>query len=185
MNSLPLDRILQAVLFDGSTVSIRRLDSGDFDEVVALAATLTDEERYRRFFTMHPADQEAWARSLTERSSDQYSLGAFDSGKLIGVANYYTCPPPGYAEVAVVVAHSQHLRGVGTALLRRLGLVARENGLHHFIADILAENYPMLRVMSDAGWRFERHLDGSVLEVDFDLDNVESPEVPQTRAFGL
>src|SRR5215213_6425343 len=100
-----LDSDSHAVLLDGSTVLLRRLDSGDFEEVV-------------------------------------------------GVANYFTCKPPDYAEVAVVVAHNQHLRGVGTALLRQLGLVARQNGLHHFVADILAENYPMLQVMSDAGWRF-------------------------------
>jgi len=179
------DRVTQAVLLDGSTVSLRRLGSGDFDAVVALAETLTDDERYRRFFTLHPADLQAWARSLTERSSVQYALGAFDSKTLLGVANYFACQPPGYAEVAVVVAHNEHMRGVGTALLRQLGLVGRLNRVHHFVADILAENYPMFRVMSDAGWRFKRRRDGSVLEVDFDLDHVESPEVPETRAFGL
>jgi RimJ/RimL family protein N-acetyltransferase len=185
MSDRPSDGASQAVLLDGSTVSLRRLDSGDFDAVVRLAEALTDEERWLRFFTLHPSNLKAWARSLTERSSDQYALGAFDSGTLVGVASYFTCPPPGHAEVAVVVAHNEHLRGIGTALLRQLGLVAKQNGLHHFVADILAENYPMHRVMSDAGWRCARRLVGSVLEVDFDLDNVESPEVPQTRAFGL
>lgn len=161
------------MLFHGSTVSLRQLHSGDFDRVVGLAETLSDEERYRRFFTPYPSHLEAWARSLTERSSQQYALGAFDSETLIGVANYFTCQRPGYAEVAVVVAHDEHLRGVGTALLRQLGLAARQNGLHHFVADILAENHPMLRVMSDAGWQRTRHPDGSVLEVDIDLDTVE------------
>ena len=179
MKSRPL--VWHVVLLDGATVSIRRLDSGDFDEVVGLAEMLTDEERYRRFFTMHPADLQAWARSLTERAGDQYALGAFDSGTLIGVANYSTCQQQGYAEVAVVVAHNEHLRGVGTALLRQLGLVARHNGLHHFVADILAENSPMLRVMADAGWQCTRHLDGSVLEVDFDLDNVDPVETADTN----
>jgi RimJ/RimL family protein N-acetyltransferase len=169
--------VCEAVLLDGSTVSLRRLDSGDFNDVIGLAETLTEQECYRRFFTMHPADLKAWARSQTGRANDQYSLGAFESGTLIGIASYFICQP-GYAEVAVVVAHSEHLRGVGTALLRQLGKAARQGGLHHFIADILADNSPMLRLMSDAGWRFKRHRDGSVLEVDFDLDNVESPEVP-------
>ena len=175
-----MDQVSHAVLLDGSTVLIRRLDSGDFDAVVELAETLTDEERWLRFFTLHPANLKAWARALTERSSDQYALGAFDSGTLIGVANYFTCPPQGHAEVAVVVAHNQHLRGIGTALLRQLGLVAKQNGLHHFVADILAENYPMHRVMSDAGWRCARRLVGSVLEVDFDLDKVELAETTDT-----
>jgi RimJ/RimL family protein N-acetyltransferase len=191
----PHDGASQVFLLDGSTVLLRRLDARDFDSVVRLAETLTDEERYLRFFTPNPAYLQAWARSLTECSSEQYALGAFDSEMLIGVANYVTCQRPGYAEVAVVVAHEEHLRGVGTALLRQLGLAAKQNGLHHFVADILAENHPMLRVMSDAGWQYARHLDCSVLEVDFDLDKVDptsgahesavKPEVPETGVFGL
>lgn len=100
------------------------------------------------------------------------ALDAFDSARLLGVANYVTCKTPGYAEVAVVVAHNEHLRGVGTALLRRLGDIAKENGLHYLVADVLAENYLMLRVMADAGWPCTRHLDGSVLHVEMDLNAV-------------
>lgn len=81
---------------------------------------------------------------------------------------------PGYAEVAVVVAHNEHLRGVGTASLRRLGEIARENGVHHLIAEVLADNHPMLRVMTDAGWPCTRHLDGSVLHVEVDLDAIHT-----------
>lgn len=157
---------------DGSTVSLRRLDSDDFDQIVRLSESLTDEERYLRFFTVHPAHLDVWARSLTEHSDGEYALGAFDSGRLIGVANYVTCQP-GSAEVAVVVAHDQHLRGVGTALLRELGHIAKRNGLHHFVADVLAENYLMMRVMTDAGWPVTRHLDGSVFHLDIDLDGAE------------
>ena len=72
----------------------------------------------------------------------------------------------------MVVAHNEHLRGVGTALLRRLGEIAKENGLHYLVADVLAENYLMLRVMADAGWPCTRPLDGSVLHVEMDLDAV-------------
>ena len=83
-----------------------------------LYASLTDDECHFRFFTLHPAHLQGYARSITERSNDQYRLGAFDSEKLLGVANFVACKTPGDAEVAVVVAHNEHLRGVGTALLR-------------------------------------------------------------------
>jgi len=111
-----------------------------------------------------------WARSITDGASEQYSLGAFGSGKLLGVANYVVCQDPRYAEVAVVVAHAEHLRGVGTALLQRLGMTARDNGVRHLVAEVLAENHLMLQVLSDSGWQCARHLDGSVLHVDIDLD---------------
>lgn len=165
-----------AELLDGSQVSIRQLRPEDGDNIVKLYETLTDDERYYRFFTMRPAHLQAWARSIAESREGRCSLGAFDSERLLGVANYFACKEPGYAEVAIAVAHSEHLRGVGTALLRRLGEVARQNGFHHFVADVLAENHPMLRVLSDGGWPCTRHLEASVLSIDIDLDAINGTD---------
>jgi GNAT superfamily N-acetyltransferase len=159
-------------LLDGSAVSLRRLDSGDADDVVKLYEALTDDECYLRFFTMHPTHIHPAARSLVEQSNGKYALGAFDSEGLLGVANYVACSTPGYAEIAVVVAHAEHFRGVGTALLRRLGEIAKANGFHHLLAEVLAENHLMNRVISDAGWPCTRHLDSSVLHVEVDLNLV-------------
>jgi L-amino acid N-acyltransferase YncA len=167
-------QISTAELVDGSIISIRPLASGDTDAILDLFESLTDEERYLRFFTMRPAHPEEWARSISEPRSDQCSLGAYSSGKLLGVANYVACQQPGYAEVSVVVAHAEHLRGVGTALLRRLGQIARENGLHRLVAEVLAENHLMHRVLSDAGWPCALHLEDSVLHVEVDLDALNS-----------
>jgi hypothetical protein len=63
---------------------------------------------------MHPAHLKAVADKLTDGSSEDYALGAFEAGTLIGVASYVVCGRPATAEVAVVVAHNDHLRGVGT-----------------------------------------------------------------------
>ena len=46
--------------------------------------------------------------------------------------------------------------------------------MHHLIAEVLADNHPMLRVMTDAGWPCTRHLDGSVLHVEVDLDAIHN-----------
>jgi len=91
---------------------------------------------------------------MTEPSDTYYALGAFGSGELLGVASHYVeTATTGRAEVVVVVAHSQHLRGVGTALLCRLAVIAQERGGHHFVAEALAENHPMHRVSTDSGGR--------------------------------
>ena len=169
MSGLGRDGACTAELVDGSVISLRRLKPCDADDVLTLYQSLTDEESYFRFFAIHPAGLEQRARSIAEPRSDQYALGAFGAGKLLGVANYVVCQEPGQAEVAAVVAHAEHLRGVGTALLRRLGQIAREHGLHQLVADVLWENHLMLRVLADAGWPCTRHLEDSVLHVTIDL----------------
>jgi hypothetical protein len=115
-----LDEAPVATLRDGSTVLLRRLDAADIDAVIALHDALSNHERYLRFFTPRPPCLKTCARKLTGRSDKGYALGAFESGELIGVANYVVCHEDQTAEVALVVAHNDHLRGVGTALLRRL-----------------------------------------------------------------
>ncbi len=159
-------------LIDGARVEVRQLASDDYDAVVALSETLTERERYMRFFTVHPGYLDEWARTLTTRSAEQHALGTFEDDALIGTASYVKTTQPGYAEVSVVIAHLQHERGVGTALLRSLGRVARDNGIHHLVADVLAENILMRKVITDGGWPCTQHLDGSVLSVDLDLDLV-------------
>jgi RimJ/RimL family protein N-acetyltransferase len=164
-----LDHISEATLLDGGFVSLRQLDLDDLDGIIALSETLTESERYLRFFTAHPADLKSWARSLADRSNRQFALGAFESGRLIGVASYFMCNDPGCAEVAIVVAHQEHMRGVGTVLLGRLGQIARDNGVDRLVADVLTENYLMRKVMSDAGWPCTIHANGSELRVDVNL----------------
>jgi RimJ/RimL family protein N-acetyltransferase len=166
-----LDEAPIATLRDGSTVLLRRLDAADIDAVIALHDALSDHERYLRFFTTRPAYLKTLARKLTERSDKDYALGAFESGELVGVANYVVCHEYETAEVAVVVAHNDHLRGVGTALLRRLSHIAHSNTIQHFVADVLAENQLMRNLLRDAGWHTTSN-DGNVLHVDIDLAKV-------------
>jgi hypothetical protein len=167
------EHVASAKLLDGAVIALRKLTHADVADVVRLYETLSDDECYDRFFTAHPAHLQTSARSLTEPSDTQYALGAFGSSELLGVASYYIeIATPGRAEVAVVVAHSEHLRGVGTALLRRLGEIAKNNGVHHLVAEVLWENHLMLRVLSETGWPCTRHLEGAVLHVDIDLDAV-------------
>ena len=93
--------------------------------------------------------------------------------RLIGLANYVELSRPGWAEIAVVVAHEQHARGVGTALLHALGRIARSAGQHRFIADVLFENYAMRQVIKDAGWPVTQHRDGPVVSIELDLDHID------------
>ena len=181
----PADFTTTATLLDGATVTIRRLLPTDYDAVVAMETELTAEERYLRFFTVHPTYIGEWALSLTSPAEGVVALGAFETGELIGVANYVEMKHQlDWAEIAAVVAHDQHERGVGTALLRELGRIARDTGLHHFVADVLADNYAMRRVINDAGWPTTQHRNGSVLSVEINLDVIEKSTEIGATTFG-
>ena len=160
METEPVDEVFAATLRDGATVQTRRLGYADRDAVIELHDTLTEDERYLRFFTMHPAYLQTLAHKLTEDNGENYALGAFlrlnegawyNYGALVGVANYVVCDRPDTAEWAIVVAHNDHERGVGKALLRTLAQVARRNGIQCFVADVLTTNHLMFRVLEDAG----------------------------------
>lgn len=162
-------RTQHVCLLDGTTALVRRLEATDFDAVVELADALSDEERYLRFFTLHPSHVADWARSLTDPSAGAVALGAYDHGELVGVANYIPTTEPQCAEVAVLVARYQHDRGVGTALLSRLIGIARRAGIKHFVAEVLAENNAMLRLLTGSHLPISIQRCESVLNVDADL----------------
>jgi GNAT superfamily N-acetyltransferase len=156
---------------DGRLVSLRRLAADDAQAVVALHQNLSDHDRYLRFFTLHPVQLDELVGNLIELRAGQYALGAFDADRLIGVASYAVSDNPTVADIAIVVAHEDHLHGVGTALLRRLAEIAENQGIRRFVADILADNRLMINVMSDLGWPSERLSYGAVYRLEFELPN--------------
>jgi GNAT superfamily N-acetyltransferase len=163
-------------LLDGRVISLRRIDGEDAEAVVALHQQLSDDDRYFRFFTMHPAHLHQLVSKLIEPKDGQYALGAFDGDRLMGVANYTVCADPTAADIAIVVAHEDHSVGVGTALLKRLAQIARAHGIRRFIADVLAQNHLMLAVLSDFGWPRERSNFGSILHLNISLpDRIDVP----------
>jgi GNAT superfamily N-acetyltransferase len=158
-------------LLHGRLVSLRRLRADDAEAVVALHQNLSDHDRYLRFFTLNPVQLDELVGKLIEPGVAQYALGAFDADRLIGVANYAVSDDPTVADIAVVVAHEYHLHGVGTALLRRLAEIAETHGIRRFVADILADNRLMIKVMTDLGWPSERLSYGAVCRLEFELPN--------------
>jgi GNAT superfamily N-acetyltransferase len=158
-------------LLDGRLVSLRSLGAEDAEAVVTLHQSLSDHDRYLRFFTLRPVQLDELAEKLTEPDIGQYALGAFDADRLIGIANYAVSADPTVADIAIVVTHEDHLHGVGTALLRRLAEIAGTHGIRRFVADILADNRLMIKVMSDLGWPSERLSYGAVCRLQLELPN--------------
>ena len=159
-----------AQLLDGRLVSLRPLSADDTKAALALHQHLSDYDRYFRFFTLNQIDLDQLVRKMTEPAQGQYALGAFETDRLIGVANYVVVhDDPKVAEIAIAVAHEDHSLGVGTALLRHLAQIARARGIERFIADVLGENTLMLVVLSDLGWHCKPTDYGTVRHAEFEL----------------
>ncbi|HEU5474940.1 MAG TPA: GNAT family N-acetyltransferase [Actinophytocola sp.] len=143
---------VRALLADGRVVAVRELGPADEAEVLDLHARLSDRDQYLRFFgPLAPLGSVA-RRIARARDDGHGALGAYLDGGLVGVAHYEVLgADPGSAEIALVVDGAAQAHGVGTLLLEHLASLGRARGLRRFVADVLAENYRMIKVFVDAG----------------------------------
>ena len=157
-------------LADGAKVTIRPVQPGDKPLLADGFARLSDESRYRRFFTpLHELD-DAKLAYLTELDHHHHeALLALDApdGDCVGVARFVRVAPA-VAEPAVVVADEWQHRGLGTALLERLADRARAVGITRFSAIVLAQNRDAIRLLERLGDATREH-DGGVLHFDIAL----------------
>jgi acyl-CoA synthetase (NDP forming)/GNAT superfamily N-acetyltransferase len=171
----------QALLTDGSTVTIRALTPDDHAAVLDLHANRMSPENQRmRFFAMSRRAPELSAARLCGPDRPGFlALGAFTSAglaeeQLLGVVEYDADEQrPMVAEIAVAVADDRHHQGVGTLLIEHLVHCALDRGIRIFEADALSENHAMHQVFSDLGLRVERHIEGAEVRVVVRLDEAD------------
>jgi RimJ/RimL family protein N-acetyltransferase len=160
-------------LRDGEQILVRPIRPDDREELAAGVRRLSPESRYRRFFTPTNELSASELSYLTEVDHhDHEALVALEPDSLhgIGVARFVRSrQDPELAEVAVAVADSWQNRGVATALLDRLTQRAREEGVHRFSAEILADNQPMLDLIDELGDVTMRNLDHGSVEIEVQL----------------
>ena len=145
---------------------------------MALADNLTGDVLYLRFFTFRPKHIAEWAHSVTDEVPGGLALGVFGGDTLLAVGNYLPTADSDTAEIAIVVAHHQHHRGIATVLLKQLGEHAKNAGMQRLVADVLAQNHDMCKVIADAGWPCVQHRNDDVIAVEVDLTNISAPKIP-------
>jgi RimJ/RimL family protein N-acetyltransferase len=160
-------------LRDGEQILVRPIRPDDREELAAGVRRLSPESRYRRFVTPTSELSASELSYLTEVDHhDHEALVALEPDSLhgIGVARFVRSrEDPELAEVAVAVADSWQNRGVATVLLDRLTQRAREEGVHRFSAEILADNRPMLDLIDELGDVTMRNLDHGSFEIEVEL----------------
>jgi RimJ/RimL family protein N-acetyltransferase len=139
-------------LTDGRSVTIRPLDGRDADALVAALQRADPMDLRRRFMGVPPPASFLVKQLRRADGIHDLVLGAFDdTGRLVGVAQFDRVDEKPTAEVAIEVATDWQHDGLGTAMLTRLGDLARERGIHEFTATYYADNLPIRRLLSDIG----------------------------------
>lgn len=135
----------RVVLGPGVEVLIRPIRATDKHLLAEGFEALSPEARFQRFFAPVVRLNESDLAYLTEVDHHNHeALVAIDPdlGDLVGVARFIRTSPyrDREAEVAIVIADHWRGKGLGKALLSRLAHRAREEGVTHFLAVILADN---------------------------------------------
>ena len=147
------------LLADGTTLTIRPAGPEDYEPVRRLHEAMSPDNLYFRFFSASRVSAEREARRVCLAGGPGLvALLGLLGDEVVGVASYELTTDAAAAELALAVADGMHRRGVATLLLEHLVSLARARGVKVLVADVLPDNYPVLRVLSDAGLAVRRKL---------------------------
>jgi RimJ/RimL family protein N-acetyltransferase len=168
-------------LRSGDVVRIRQIRPDDAPALVRAYASLGEQSRYRRFFTVMPELPEATVKAAVEVDhADHEALVAVPllSAEIVGECRFIRLPDqPGTAEVGVTVVDAWQGRGLGSALLARLSERAAEAGIEYFSAEVLAENRTMLALLPGLG-EVQTESRGAVVTARVELAEPSRPAAP-------
>jgi acetyltransferase len=130
---------------DGGLVRLRALHPGDIDRELSFANGLSGPTMQMRVqYAAKGITREDAVRLLQLDYVDTLAIGAFVDGpegeQLVGVSRFARDPGSERADCAIVVADAWQGRGLGTELMRSLGVAARARGIRWLEGSSLAAN---------------------------------------------
>ena len=162
----PCDLEADVPLRHGGTVHVRPIRPDDAGRLQAFHRRLSRDSIFFRFFSHLPELSDERAAYFTRIDyRDRMAIVAVcraDDGaeELAGVIRYDVVEP-GRAEMALIVEDRHQHHGIGAALFDQLMVAARRGGVRTIVADVLAENWRMLRFLRESGYPIttRRHAD--------------------------
>lgn len=139
-------------------ILVRRLDSGDIDQLLELFDAVAAERIY--IGTEPGFDRDQKRRGFASRVDDDAnpSFVAVDDGQVVGSAGVYDHSEFG-PTIGMLIAKTHRRRGVGRAMMRALDEWAREHRVPALHLMVFPHNLPAIAFYRETGWveieRFE------------------------------
>jgi acyl-CoA hydrolase/RimJ/RimL family protein N-acetyltransferase len=157
------------LLKDDTQVVVRPSKASDARKLQDLFYKLPPEDVYTRFFRSLKSLPVTEAEYFCNVDYDNEmafvaAIGQREQETIIGSAFYVKDQATNTAEVAYMILHEWHGKGLGTILQARMAQYAKLKGLEGFRADILPENRAMLQLARKCGI-YKSRLSHGVYEV--------------------
>ncbi|MCI0470588.1 MAG: GNAT family N-acetyltransferase, partial [Candidatus Aminicenantes bacterium] len=136
----------------GLNILLRPCRINDEGLIKDLFYSLSDQSLKRRFIQSrtdvpHKIRQEFVAIDYSEKMVILATIENDGKEIALGMGQYIIDPATHLAEVAFTVREDHHGRGIATEILKYLAILAKNNGLHGFTAEVLVENRAMMKVI--------------------------------------
>lgn len=166
---------------DGRQIAFRPVAPADEPLIAEAIRTASRRTLLHRFFIpLRGLAPEELRRMLTIDPSREFCLvGEWRDGshqRLVCGARYVRTDIPTVAEIAITVHDDFQGRGIGRHMLKLLFERGRADGIHTFVADVLAENAPMLHLLRSIAPKRRSIFADGVVHVEFDLADSANAE---------
>lgn len=132
---------------------------------------LSDKSLYRRFLSIrrhlpHSELQKHFVVIDYTREMAILAVKKYVGQEVVaGIAQYCIGENSLSAEISIVVRDDFQKKGIGLELLSYLVIVAKNQGLHTFTADILPDNIAVFRLIEKLGLNYDRKWDSGLIHI--------------------
>ncbi|HXY74784.1 MAG TPA: GNAT family N-acetyltransferase, partial [Dehalococcoidales bacterium] len=158
------------ILKDGSTLLLEPIRIEDVAKWEGFVKRLEPDRAFLKFPHGYPQLNIDDAKAFC--SVDYYDTFAFtakvnrgDDRVIVAVGKYLRMEDGHSAVVALVIEEDFQGRGLGTALMEQLSVVARKNDIDTFIVNVYEKNKRMLNLFRDYGYRVTSELRDGIFHI--------------------
>jgi acyl-CoA hydrolase/RimJ/RimL family protein N-acetyltransferase len=153
----------------GFKLFMRPVRISDEDLIKDFFYSLSDKSLQHRFMTVrkdvpHKIRQKFVVIDYTREIVILACIVKNDIDIVVGIGQYVKWEDKNFADIAFAVRDDYQEKGIGTELLDYITVLAKNEGLRGFTADVLGDNKPMLHLFDKMGYRVDKKIEDGVYE---------------------